>query len=76
VPVAVGLSGMDVGVTVALGGMGVEVNIGTAVSVDETTSTAGAHEIRMRVISKAMAIVFIFIITYPLQETAQLCTEL
>jgi hypothetical protein len=65
---------VEVGVMVAVGGMGVEVEIenGTAVSVGETTSSAGTHEVRMRAIGKTMAIVFIFIVTYLLQQTSQL----
>jgi hypothetical protein len=51
-----------VGVIVGLGGMGVTVDIGTAVSVEATLS-AGTHEAKIKATSKTMTMFLFFIDT-------------
>jgi hypothetical protein len=48
---------------VAANGIGVEVDIGIALSVGETTVTAGAHEIKIRAMSNNVLIFLAFIDT-------------
>jgi hypothetical protein len=49
---------------VAVGGIGVKVGSGTIVSVGETTVTAGAHEVKIRAMSKAVLMFLTFIDTF------------
>ena len=56
---------------VAVGGIDVKVDIGIAVSVSEATVTAGAHEVKMRAMSKAVLMFFTFMDTFFLQWAAQ-----
>ncbi len=49
---------------VAVGGIDVKVGSGSAVSVGETTVTAGAHEVKMRAMNKVVVMFLTFIDTF------------
>ena len=59
--VGVVVSGSGVGVKVTVGGIDVRVGGGVAVSVGKTAVSAGAHEVKTRIISKTLLMFFIFI---------------
>jgi hypothetical protein len=55
---------------VAVGGIDVTVGSGIAVSVGETTVTAGVHEVKTRAMSKTVLIFLTFINTFFCKELA------
>lgn len=60
-PVGTTFSGVSVGAVVAVAGTGEMVGNGTAVSVGETTVTAGAHEVKIRATSNTVLMFLTFV---------------
>ena len=58
------VSGMDIGMMVAVGGMGEAVPSDTIVSIGEITVGAGAHEVKIRAVSKTVVMFLTFITTF------------
>jgi hypothetical protein len=53
---------------IAVGGIDVEVGGGNAVAVGLTTVTAGAHEVKIRAMSKIVLMLLNFIFTFSCNE--------